>query len=135
MIIGKVTNRMSWRNEGEQAEKLADKAPKWTGEEDLGKHLWKAVDFMWVLPLGACNHCLIMVKDDHWSAELASGRRSGCRADKYKDQLGHQARVRLIFIKSLPPRLYFRHSVSAFFSFAEDTVFPTAHRGRLCLPS
>lgn len=119
----KVTNWMSWRNEGEQVEKLADKAPKWTV-----KRIWENIYGKLLILCGCClwgpaNSCLIMVKDDHWSAELASGRRSGCRADKHKDQLGAIMHV-CVWSSSnhYHPCLYFRLSVSAFLSFAEDSV-------------
>ena len=78
---------------------------------------------MWMLLWGPSNHCLIMIKDDHWLVELASGRRSRCRADKHKDQLDAIRHMCVWSSSNLDHTcLYFRHSVSAFLSFAEDSV-------------
>lgn len=131
----KVTNWMSWRNEGEQVEKLADKAPKWTV-----KRIWENIYGKLLILCGCClwgpaNSFLIMVKDDHWSAELASGRRSGCRADKHKDQLGAISTCAFDLHQIITTLAFTSGSQFQLFSPLLRTVFPTAHRGRLCLPS
>ena len=76
-----------------------------------------------------------MIKDDHWLAELASGRRSD--AEQTSTRISwtpsgtcafdlHQIFTTVAFTSGIQFQL---------FSPLLRTVFPTAHRRRLCLPS